>query len=58
MFLMSLADERYLALQLVFFSGALMLIYCAWVMVKNLEEAPEPAQPQEETQPDDGFEHL
>ena len=57
LFLMSLADSRHLALQVILFAAALMLLYDAWVLVKNL--APASDEPEEApAEPDDGFERL
>ena len=60
MCLMSLADERYMGMQLILLGSALMLIYENWVMVCNLR--PVPRETKEEAakaaESADGFEHL
>jgi len=56
MFIMALADERYMGMQLMLLSAALMLIYYNWVMIANMEQKPAPVN--NFVFDDDGFEHL
>ena len=52
--LMSLADERYTGMQLMYLATAAMLMLYNWAMICNLEERrPQPKRP-----PQDGFERL
>ena len=52
--LMSLADERYMGMQLMLIGSALLLMLCNWALVCNLRQGEQRPQPK----PDDGFEHL
>ena len=54
--LTSIADERYLGMQLILFSTALMLLSLNWILTCNLVKTEEP--PQEGAQEDGGFEKL
>ena len=51
---MSLADSRYMGMQLMLLGSAIMLILCTWIMIKNLQQR----KPQPKVSPDDGFERL
>lgn len=51
---MTLADERYMGMQLMLLSSGLMLVLWNWIMVKNLRQK----EQQAEVQPEDGFERL
>lgn len=53
--LMSLADERRMGLQLMFFASAMMLVLCVWIMTDNLVQDEAPPEPEK---PSDGFERL
>ena len=60
MCIMSLADERYMGMQLMLLSAALMLLMYTWIIFMNMKKKkprPKDAEPEDE-QPDDGFEHL
>lgn len=52
--IMSLADERYMGMQLMLLASALMLVIYNWIMFKNLRQRK--AKPK--VSPDDGFERL
>ncbi len=39
--IMSLADERYMGMQLILLAGAGMLLLYVWIMVRNLEKLPQ-----------------
>lgn len=52
--IMIIADERYMGMQLMFFSSAMMLVLYNWLMICNLRQHPKP----ERERPDDGFERL
>lgn len=54
MCIMSLADERYMGMQLMLLASALMLVMYNWIMFKNLRQR----MPQPKVNPDDGFERL
>ena len=57
--LMSLADERYMGMQLILLGTALTLMYENWVMVCNLAPIPERKDaPTPAPESGDGFEHL
>lgn len=53
-FIMALADERYMALQVMLLAAALMMIYYNWVLTENLEKREKKKEPE----PQDGFERL
>ncbi len=53
--IMSLADERYLGLQIVLLATAAGLLLCCWIMVKNFELGKAPPKRKENT---GGFETL
>ena len=55
--LMSLADERYMGMQIILFSAAAMQILYTWIIVKNLKQGKAPEK-RPEKHYDDGFEHL
>ena len=50
-----LADERYLGMQVIFVGLAASLLYCCWVMVKNLQKGEAPKKKKKST---GGFESL
>ena len=50
-----LADERYLGMQIIFVGLAASLLYCCWVMVKNLQKGEAPKKKKKST---GGFESL
>ena len=52
---MSLADERSMGLQIMFFATAAALVLYTWIMVDNLEQGEKPPAPEK---PSDGFERL
>lgn len=54
MSVLSLADERNMGLQIIFFSTALMMLMFVWIMIMNLQRFEAP--PKE--YPNDGFERL
>ncbi len=54
MCIMSLADGRYMGMQLMLVGAALMLIIYNWIMIKNLRQR----KPQPKVRPEDGFERL
>ncbi len=53
LFLMTMADERYMGMHIMFLSAALMLLFCNWVLTDNLEKRERREEP-----PEDGFERL
>ncbi len=57
MCIMSLADERYLGMQLILLSSAGMLLLYVWIMVRNLEKNPQRNVEEPEAE-NDGFERL
>ena len=58
MCIMSLADERYMGMQLMLVSSAAMLVLYNWILIMNMKKKkPRPKDSEEET-PADGFEHL
>ena len=50
-----LADGRYLGMQIIFVGLAASLLYCCWVMVKNLQKGEAPKKKKKST---GGFESL
>ena len=56
--LMCLADNRYLAQQVMFFAAALMLTMYNWIMIANLVPAPKKASVEEESDEDEIVERL
>lgn len=56
--LMCLADNRYLAQQVMFFAAALMLTMYNWIMFANLVPAPKRASVEEESDEDEIVERL
>lgn len=56
MFIMSLADERYMGMQLMLLSAGLMLVLYNWIMIANLQQKPAPIK--NYAAEDDGFERL
>ena len=50
-----LADERYLGMQIIFVGLAASLLYCCWVMVKNMQKGEAPQKKKKST---GGFESL
>ena len=52
--IMVIADERYIGMQLMYFSSAMMLVMYNWVLITNFRRRPKP----EREQPNDGFERL
>ncbi len=57
--LMSLADSRYLGMQIILFAAGGLLILVVWILYSNaLPAAPEEEKQQEPEEEDDGFEHL
>ena len=57
MCLMSLADERYMGMQLILLSSAGMLLLYVWILVRNLEKLP-PKKIDDPEVDDGGFEKL
>ena len=57
MCLMSLADERYMGMQLILLSSAGMLLLYVWILVRNLEKLP-PKKINDPEVDDGGFEKL
>lgn len=55
--LASLADERYMGMQVILFATALMFLYYNWVMICNLRPGEEKKE-EEKTEAEDGFERL
>ena len=53
--IMSLADERYLGMQVIFLAAAVSFLLCCWIMVKNLLKGEAPPKRKENT---GGFESL
>lgn len=53
--IMSLADERYLGLQVIFLAAAVSFLLCVWIIVKNFRKGEEPPKRKENT---GGFESL
>ena len=51
---MSLADGRYLGMQVMLFAATLMLVLYTWIMVANLQQGEAPRR----EKPNDGFESL
>ena len=56
--LMCLADNRYLAQQVMFFAAALMLTLYNWIMIANLVPAPKKVSVEEESDEDEIVERL
>lgn len=56
MFIMVIADERYMGMQLMLLSAGLMLMLYNWIMIANMEQAPAPIK--NYAAEDDGFDHL
>lgn len=54
MCVMSLADERYMGMHLIFLGCAAFLLLCNWLMFSHLQKG----SPVPKPQPDDGFERL
>ena len=52
--IMIVADERYMGMQLMYISAAMMQIYMVWVMICNMTQG----EKVEEVKSDDGFEHI
>ena len=52
--IMVIADERYMGMQLMYFSSAMMLVMYNWILITNFRRRPKP----EREQPNDGFERL
>lgn len=51
---MTVADARYMGMQLMLLGSAGFLLLCCWIMFTNLKKGPE----KHKVQPDDGFERL
>lgn len=59
MCIMSLADERYMGMQLMLVSSAAMLVLYNWILIMNMKKKkPRPKEAQEEEPSPDGFEYL
>ena len=56
--LMCLADNRYLAQQIMFFAASLMLTMYNWIMIANLVPAPKKASAKEESDEEEIVERL
>jgi len=56
MFIMAIADERYMGMQLMFLSAGLMLVLYNWIMIANLQQKPAPVK--NYAAEDDGFDRL
>ena len=54
MCVMTVADARYMGMQLMFLGSAGFLLLCNWIMFSNLQKS----EPQPKVQPDDGFDRL
>ena len=52
--IMNLADNRYMGMQLMYFSAAAMQLLYVWIMICNMRKK----EKEETAQPEDGFEHL
>lgn len=52
--IMSLADERYLGMEMILLATAGQMLLYTWIMVQNLEKV----QREKPAEKDDGFEHL
>ena len=51
---MTVADERYMGMQLMFFGAAVQMVLYNWILIKNLQQK----KAQAETPLEDGFERL
>ncbi len=59
MCIMSLADERYMGMQLMLVSSAAMLVLYNWILIMNMKKKkPRPKEEREAEPSADGFEHL
>ena len=56
--ILSLADERYMGMQLILFSSALMFMFYNWVLICNLKNVEKQEPEKTDRVDDDGFEHL
>ena len=56
MCIMSLADERYMGMQLILLASAGMLLLYVWILVRNLEK--QDKKPAEPAADEGGFEKL
>lgn len=54
MCIVAMADERYMAMQIMLLASALMLLFYNWIMLSNLQKR----EPKPKVYPDDGFERL
>lgn len=52
--IMTLADDRYMGMQLMFLGTACLLLLCSWIMFYNLKQGKVPEKPKT----NDGFERL
>ncbi len=52
--IMSLADERYMGMELILLATAVQMLLYTWMMVQNLQKV----QREKPVEKDDGFEHL
>ena len=55
--LMSLADSRYLGMQIILFAAGMLLVLTVWILYSNIRQG-EPEEDEDEPEEDDGFEHL
>ena len=56
--LMSLADGRYLGMQIILFAAGGLLTLTVWILYSNMLPGKPEEEKQEEPEEDDGFEHL